>query len=68
MGPRHLLSQLSVGSESGKDVPATLGTLGYVEEDRPLLPGLDIRAASMYKLAQLTCHCFGEYHAGKSMT
>ena len=43
-----------------KDVKAMLHKLGYVPEDKPLLQGVFVRAASVEKLAELAIECFGE--------
>ena len=40
---------------------AAVQRLGYLEEDRHVLPGLRIRAAGLHKLAQLAIETFGEY-------
>ena len=55
---QQLLCQLSVSD--GRDVKAMLVQLGYVEEDKPLLPGVSVRAASVEKLASLAVNCFGK--------
>ena len=41
---------------------AAVQRLGYLEEDRHVLPGLRIRAAGLHKLVQLAIETFGEYN------
>ena len=56
-GPR-LVPQLSV--PDSKDIKAMLNRYGYVPEDKPLLPGMFVRAASLEKLVELAIDLFGE--------
>jgi len=54
--PRNLLyGQLSVPG----DVRAILNDDGFVEEDRQLLNGVRVRAATVSKLVALVVDCFG---------
>jgi len=54
--PRNLLyNQLSVPG----DVRAVLNEDGFVEEERQLLSGVKVRAASVSKLVALVVDCFG---------
>ena len=53
------MSQFSV--PDSKDVKAMLARIGYVEEERPLVPSVSVRAASIEKLASLAVDCFGQF-------
>ena len=57
LSPRRLVSQFSVPDP--KDVKAQLNRLGYVEEEKPLIQTISIRAATADKLACLAVDCFG---------
>ena len=35
--------------------------LDFMEEEKPLLPGVTVRAATVCKLANMAVQCFGEY-------
>lgn len=65
ISPRKLFSQLSL--PDFKDVKGMLTELGYIAEDKPLLPGISIRAASVDKLASLAVECFGRLQAPRSL-
>ena len=40
---------------------AMLNRLGYVEEDKHFVPGVNVRAASIEKLAMLAVECFSKF-------
>jgi len=62
--PRNLLyGQLSVPPV---DVRAMLNDDGYVDEDRQLLSGVRVRAATVHKLVALVVDCFGNSTAAVS--
>jgi len=44
------------------DVRAILNDDGYVEEDRQLLAGVRVRAATVNRLVALVVDCFGRLH------
>ncbi|KAK2150860.1 hypothetical protein LSH36_385g02059, partial [Paralvinella palmiformis] len=54
--PPRLVPQLSV--PDSKDIKAMLNRYGYVPEDKPLLPGMFVRAASLEKLVELAIDLF----------
>ena len=56
--PKKLVTQTSL--TDSKDVKAMLTRLGYVEEDKHFVPTVNVRAASVDKLALLTIDCFSE--------
>ena len=61
--PRNLLyGQLSVPG----DVRAILNDDGFVEEERQLLNGVRVRAATVAKLVALVVDCFGTCTAAVS--
>ena len=61
MSPRKLVSQHSV--PDSRAIKAMLARLGYVEEEKPLIPGVIVRAASTEKLVCLAVDCFGTEHS-----
>ena len=34
--------------------------LDFIEEEKPLVPGVTVRAATVCKLANMAIHCFGK--------
>ena len=44
----------------GRDEPHKLGKNGFVEEDKMLVPGINVRAATIQQLAVLAVDCFGQ--------
>ena len=51
----------SAGREGQEAIQAAVLRLGYLEEDRQVLPGLRVRAAGVHKLVQLAIRSFGKY-------
>lgn len=56
LSPHKLFSQLSL--PDFKDIKGMVAELGYLAEDKPLLPGIFVRAATVEKLASMAVECF----------
>ena len=57
-GRDKLMSQTSM--PEGRELQSILSHVGFIEEEKMLVPGVKVRAASVKKLASLAVDCFGE--------
>jgi len=56
-GRDKFVSQTSM--PEGKELQYILSHVGFVEEEKMLVPGVKVRAACVEKLASLSVECFG---------